>query len=138
MNIIRHQTPVNSFSNLFDSFFDDFFQKESVSEIKSKTDVLETDKAYELQMALPGFEKKDITLEVINGYLKISGERKFEEKKEATYHRLETYYGSFERKFKLPGSINDEKIDAEFKNGILFVSLPKHKESILKRLISIK
>lgn len=89
-------------------------------------DIRETDDALLLQVELPGIEKKDVHLEVRDGALTISGERRYEKDvKEENVHRIERAYGKFSRSFSLPGSVDAEKVDAKMKNGVLEIRLPK-------------
>jgi HSP20 family protein len=101
-------------------------------------DVEESEKDFTLHLDLPGLEEKDIKLEVLEDVLKISGERKFEKKTESKgLHRTERSYGTFERSFTMPREVNVDKIDAQFKNGVLTVVLPKT-EAVKPRQINIK
>jgi HSP20 family protein len=87
-------------------------------------DINESDKEFLITVEVPQIEKDDIKIEVQNGMLNISGERKYEnEDKKA--HRIERFYGSFQRSFKLPDNVLEDKIHADHKNGVLYVNLPK-------------
>ena len=89
-------------------------------------DISETDKHFLITAELPGVTKKDIKVEIDHGVLTISGERHFEEKHDdKKHHRIERMYGNFSRSFTLPDSINQEKVKAEFKDGLLTVRLFK-------------
>ena len=89
-------------------------------------DIRETDDALLLQAELPGIEKKDVQLEVKDGVLTISGERRYEKDvKEKNVHRVERAYGKFTRSFSLPTNVDADKVDASMKNGVLEVRLPK-------------
>ncbi len=89
-------------------------------------DIYETDENIVLKAELPGIERKDITLEVKENILTLKGDRKFEkEVKQENYHRVERSYGSFQRSFSLPSNIKRDRVEAEFKDGILEVTLPK-------------
>jgi HSP20 family protein len=75
---------------------------------------------------LPGLDKKSIHVEVKENVLTLKGERKFVKGiKEEQYHRIERYYGKFIRSFNLPSSVEKDKAEARFKDGILRVTLPK-------------
>jgi len=90
-------------------------------------DVKETDNTFVLTADIPGLTKKDIKVNVANGKLSISGERTYETDQENdNYHYRERRFGTFDRSFKLPDTVDEEKISASFKNGILIVALPKH------------
>jgi HSP20 family protein len=90
-------------------------------------DVKETDNSFVLTTDIPGLTKKDIKVNVANGKLSISGERTYETDQENdNYHYRERRFGTFDRSFKLPDTVDEEKISASFKNGILNVALPKN------------
>jgi HSP20 family protein len=91
-----------------------------------RVDIAETDKQYEIHVELPGLEKSDISLKMEDGLLVLSGERKsVAEEKERRFRRVERLYGRFERSFRLPKEADVEKIEAEFKNGLLLVTIAK-------------
>jgi len=98
-------------------------------------DVYETDDAYVVKAELPGMKKEDITIDVKDGILTVRGERCSEtEVKEKRYHRKERVFGSFQRSFSLPEGVASENITAEFKNGILTVSIPRPEEKKPKQI----
>src|SRR5512140_2568964 len=89
-------------------------------------DILETDNELVVKADLPDVDMKDIQVEIENGTLTLKGERKFEkEEKETGYHRIERSYGSFARYFSLPDTVEPDKVKADYKNGVLTVTLPK-------------
>ncbi|WP_290575368.1 Hsp20/alpha crystallin family protein [Algiphilus sp.] len=89
-------------------------------------DISETDKAYTITAELAGMDRKDIEVNVDNGVLTIAGERKHEKKDEGEkHHRVERFYGRFERSFNLPENVVQEKVAAECRDGVLRVTLPK-------------
>lgn len=98
-------------------------------------DIRETDDKYLIEAELPGIKKEDVHIEVKDGVLTIRGERKHEEeKKEGNYTRIERAYGQFQRTFTLPVNVEEEKIDAAFKDGILTVELPKGEKAKPKQI----
>ena len=101
-------------------------------------DIYETENELVLKADLPDVDLKDIDVRVENQTLTISGERKFE-KQDTTkgYHRIERNYGTFVRSFSLPNTFDTEHIGAEFKNGVLSVTLPK-KEAAKPRQVKIE
>lgn len=141
MSLIRYRTNdfvPTSFNALVDQFFNDTVSRTGGSTFYPKTDVAETEKAFEIQLAVPGMNKEDFKLELNEKYLTISGERKFnEEKKDKNFHTIETYYGSFSRSFKLPDNVDATKINANYNNGILEVTLPKDEKKLLKQTIKV-
>lgn len=114
--------------DLFDDFFDDnFFNKKEKNFMK--TDIKEKKDKYVIEMDLPGFEKENIKLELNNGYLTITGkqENNIDEEKEKYVHK-ERFYGECTRSFFVGDNIKEEDIDAEFKNGMLKIDIPKKEE----------
>jgi HSP20 family protein len=92
-------------------------------------DIYETENELVLTAELPGIDEKDVEIKVEDNTLSIKGERKFEkETKEENYHRIERAYGSFFRSFSLPNYVDQEKISAEFENGLLKIHMPKKAE----------
>jgi len=90
-------------------------------------DIGETDQEFVVKAELPEVKKEDIKVNVENGTLSISGERKVEkEEKTMKFHRVERSYGRFERTFSLPDEADAAKITSEYKDGILTVHLPKN------------
>jgi len=89
-------------------------------------DIRETDDELRVLAELPGIEKKDVHVEVRDGVLTISGERRYEKDvKEENVHRSERAYGRFSRSFVLPAHVDADKVEARMRNGVLEVRLPK-------------
>ncbi len=89
-------------------------------------DISESDKEYLVKAELPGVSKEDIDISIENGLLTISGERKSEhEETEAKIHRVERFYGHFQRQFSLPDDVAVDEIRAQTKNGLLTLHLPR-------------
>lgn len=98
-------------------------------------DIYETDEAVVMKAEIPGVAKDQVSVEVKDGLLTLRGERKFEkEVKEENYHRVERSYGSFQRSFTLPTSVDQEKIGASLVDGVLEVRLPKRKVAKPKQI----
>ncbi len=98
-----------------------------------RLDVSETDKALEIVADLPGMEKKDINVSLDGDLLTIKGEKKeVKEKKDKHYHTIERRSGSFYRALRIPVAVESDKIDANFKDGVLTLTLPKSKEAAKK------
>ena len=101
-------------------------------------DIFETENELVLKADLPDVDLKDIDVRVENQTLTISGERKFEKQDSGKgYHRIERSYGSFKRSFAVPNTFDTEHIGADFKNGVLSVTLPK-KEAAKPRQIKVE
>ena len=99
----------------------------------------EPDKAYEIQLHVPGVKKEEISINLNEDQITISGERKFDsEKKEKNFHSVESYYGTFSRTFYLPDVVNRDKVDAAYNDGILTVTLPKDEKRVAKKQITVK
>ena len=93
-------------------------------------DVVESEKAYQITADLPGMDEKDIEVKVVNGAVTIKGERQEEkEEKKKDYYLRERNFGSLERSFTIPESVDADKIEASFKKGVLTVMLPKTVEA---------
>ncbi len=93
-------------------------------------DIYETEDSVKIKAELPGIEKDDIDLEVENYVLTISGKRKHPESQDGEhFHRIERAYGTFDRSFSLPRSLDTENIQAQQRNGVLVISIPRQKES---------
>jgi HSP20 family protein len=98
-------------------------------------DIHETNDALVLKAELPGFSKDDVHVELLNNRLTLRGERKHEaEVKEEQYHRRERAYGSFQRSFQLPATIDQDKVTASFKDGILELRFPKSEKAKPKNI----
>lgn len=98
-------------------------------------DIYEDDNEFLLKLELPEMSKEDIRVSLNENVLAISGERRFEnEEKRDNYHRVERSYGQFYRSFTLPPNVNVEDINAEYKDGVLRLSLPKREEAKPKQI----
>lgn len=135
----RYRTP--GVSRFFDDLLNDrlFSEWSADKSFVPQVDISETDKAFELQYAIPGLNKSDLNIDLTDGVLTVSGERKFKnEKNEKNYHSVETRYGSFKRSFQLPDHVNADKVEASYDAGILYVTVPKDEKKTLKKTIAIK
>jgi len=103
-------------------------------------DETEDDKAFHVSIELPGMDEKDVDITLSGRLLTIRGEKKQEEEqKEKDYYRKERSYGLFRRTVELPGDVDESKIDASFKKGVLTIELPKTEEAQQKvKHISVK
>jgi len=98
-------------------------------------DIYENSDFVVVKAELPGVEKNQISVEVKDGILSLRGERKFEkEVKEESYHRIERSYGSFQRSFSLPVSVDQDQVTARFEDGVLEVKLPKKEKAKPKQI----
>lgn len=141
MNLIRKQPP------FFPSLIDDFINTDwnlkvpSFSGTVPAVNIKELDSQFEIELAIPGMNKDDFEIEVEDGVLSISSTQEEEQVNEkGKFTRREFSYSSFRRSFTLPDSVDPTKIDATYKEGVLLVLLPKHKEAQPqpKKLIKIR
>jgi HSP20 family molecular chaperone IbpA len=122
--------------SIFDDVFGDVFENNNEA---MKTDVRLVGDNYLLDVALPGYDKEDIKLELERGYLTITAEHKEKEtKKDEKYIRRESFYGKCSRTFYVGDNLSDEDIKANYKNGILSVTVPKTSKVDNKKVIEIK
>ena len=110
------------------------------SEDGARSDVVQTDKAIEVSIELPGMDMKDIEVTVTNDMLTVKGEKKVERQEEKKgYYLSERSYGSIYRAIPLPPGVDGEKAEARFENGVLTVKLPRTHEAESKgKLIEVK
>ena len=124
-------------SFFFDDDFDDFF-KPVMRRNDVKCDIYEENGEYHIEMDIPGYDKKDINIEVKDGYLTVKASKETEDKEETkNYIRRERVVGSFTKSFAL-GDVDTDKIDAKFENGILNVTIPKQEVVDNTKTIEIK
>ena len=141
MSIIRYNTNdfvPTTFSNLVDKFFNDSLARSGGSAFVPKVDIVENTDSFEIHLAVPGLSKEDFKIELNDNYLTVSGDRKFtHEKKERTFHTIETQYGSFSRSFSLPENVDGTKINATYANGMLELTIPKDEKKVLKQTFKV-
>ena len=129
------------FQDQFPSMFNRFFENDlfdwstrnfsDTNTTLPSVNIREDENGFEVDMAAPGFEKKDFKIELLNNLLTISSEKQVEtETKEGQqFTRQEFSYQSFSRSFTLPNTVEGEKIQAKYENGILKVAIPKKEEA---------
>lgn len=127
---------ITSARDFFDRFFEDpfgtrlpslFGQEGVTAQVWApRVDIAETEDAYRFEVEVPGLKREDVNATIEKNVLTFTGERKFEkEDKKENYHRIERAYGKFTRSFTLPNNVDAEKAKAEFKDGVLTVTVPK-------------
>jgi HSP20 family protein len=138
-NIVRSdasETPARGYPaspfRLFEDFFNDWATR-SIEGRRSEgwtpaVDIMEKDGNLLLMISLPGLNEKEIELKIEGQVLTVKGERKSQESDGYTYHRTESFYGSFSRSFTLPDSTDMQNIRADYRNGILTVTVPPKAE----------
>jgi HSP20 family protein len=134
-NITR--APGNVVRPFFRDFFDveNFFNKPFFSDMKNMhfpaVNISETEQAYDIELAVPGFQKEDFKINVEDDVLTISAEEKKEETKEdKNYSRRDYHYASFTRSFRLPDNAKDDDIKALYTEGMLKLTIPKTTEEV--------
>ncbi|MEQ8476995.1 MAG: Hsp20/alpha crystallin family protein [Fulvivirga sp.] len=140
-------TLIRRTNDLFPTFFDDFFGRDLFESSRSAmlqttpaVNIRETTDDYHVEMVSPGLNKKDFKVELDNQTLTISYEKEAsKENKEDQYTKKEFSYSSFQRSFTLPKSVESDKIEANYKDGILNITIPKKEEAKKQasRLIAI-
>jgi HSP20 family protein len=102
----------------------------AVADWAPTVDISETDSAYMIKGEIPGVNKEDVKVTIEDGMITMRGERKLEkEEKDKKFHRIERSYGSFMRSFRVPDDVDENAVKAEFKDGMINVTLPKSGKS---------
>lgn len=137
MTIVRWQNAPSG--RLFwEKFMNEGMPQDKSGDFVPSTNIIENDSAYQLELAVPGFSKKDFHIDLEKNVLKISSEREAgKENEDLYYSRREFRLGNFSRTFIVPDMVNVDDIKAEYKNGILTVTLPKKEEVKVKKEIRI-
>ncbi len=118
------------FGKFFEEFDTHFPEKDTRAHnsilLYPKTDISETAKNYKVAIELPGVERKDVQISVIDKCLVVKGTKNhLKEEKNENFHKIERMYGSFERVISLPHNVNEENIIAELRDGVLYIDLGK-------------
>jgi len=123
------------FSRLFNEAFERTSDESSLTTWAPPVDIFETEHELVVKADLPDIKPEELDIRVENNILTIRGERKFEKKvNENNYLRVERSYGSFSRSFSLANTVNSEAIKAEYKNGVLTLTIPKREEAKPKQI----
>jgi HSP20 family protein len=141
MNLLRKQSPF--FPSLVDEFVNRDWNIEmpSFSTTVPAVNIIEKETEYKIELAVPGMRKDHFEIEMEEGILSISANQDEEKTSEkGKFTRREFSYNSFRRSFTIPESVDPAKIDANYTEGVLFISLPKRKEALPqpKKLINIR
>jgi HSP20 family protein len=122
-------------SRFFDGAFERSSDESSTTTWAPAVDIFETEHELVVKADLPDIKSEELDIRVENNILTIRGERKFEKKvNESNYLRVERSYGSFSRSFSLANTVNSEAIKAEYKNGVLALTIPKREEAKPKQI----
>jgi len=122
------------------SFFENFTEPTGKDQLTAGTfvppvDVYEDEHNLMLKLEIPGINEEDLDVQVENNTLTVKGERKFEkEEKEENFHRIERRYGSFQRTFRLPNTVNTDSVEADYDKGVLKITLGKRAEAKPKQI----
>jgi HSP20 family protein len=131
----RGVTLQDQINRLFNETFDSSSQEGSLTTWAPAVDIFETEHELVVKADLPDVKPEDLDIRVENNILTIRGERKFEKKvTEDKYLRVERSYGSFSRSFSLANTVNTEAIKADYKDGVLTLSIPKREEAKPKQI----
>jgi len=129
MKLINRYDPFRDFRDLEKRFFslaNSAEERNNISSFAPTVNTREDDKAYYVEVDLPGVNKDDIHVDVNKDSLTISGERKHKEEiKEESYYKLESFFGKFQRSFTLPENVDGDAIEAKCESGVLEVTIPK-------------
>ena len=122
-------------SRLFNEAFERSADESSITTWAPAVDIFETEQELVVKADLPDIKPEELDIRVENNILTIRGERKFEKKvNESNYLRVERAYGSFSRSFSLANTVNSEAIKAEYKDGVLTLTVPKREEAKPKQI----
>jgi HSP20 family protein len=130
----------SSFSSMLDRFFNDSLASQGrVASFSPQVDAFETEQGFEIEASLPGLKRDEIKVDFQQGRLAISGERQFHnERNERQYHLVENSYGSFYRAFDMPDTVDAQKIEATFEDGVLHVHVPKDTQKTMRHQIEVR
>ena len=127
--------------NILDNIFTNFYQSLPTlvtspdGTFLPRIDISETDSAYHLEVEIPGIDRNNIDVSSENNILTITGKKEVKsEHKERNYYTQERSYGTFKRSITLPSNIAEEGIDANFKDGVLEITIPKKEQKNAKRI----
>jgi HSP20 family protein len=122
--------------SLFERFFEGWpFRAREAGEWMPAMDMSEKDKEIIVKAEIPGMDPKDIDISLQNGLLTVRGERKQEkEEKEESFHRVERSHGVFSRTIRLPAEVDEDKVKATYKDGVLTLEMSKTKEAAAKKI----
>jgi HSP20 family protein len=133
--LMRPEPFTQEFDRLFSSLFNNTRTGGTVQRWVPPMDLVEADEAFVLKADLPGLAEDDVSIEVQDNVLTVSGSREAEhERKEQGWFRLERSYGSFSRSLTLPDGVDPEKVEARFDRGVLEIRIPKPEERKPRRI----
>lgn len=138
----RTKRSLDTIDTVFDDFFynidrplSQFLLPKALQEYYPRMDVSETNSNYSIEVDLPGIKKEDVDIKLDNNILHIKGHQELDkERKDSNFYSRERFYGDFQRSVTLPSDVNSEQIDANFKDGVLTLTIPKNKTSTAKTI----
>ncbi|HKK10208.1 MAG TPA: Hsp20/alpha crystallin family protein [Bacteroidales bacterium] len=134
MTLVRYRYN-NPMTDFFNTYFNEGMENNNEERtLTPKANIVEAKDKYTVQLAMPGADKENISMNVEGNELIIKATRKEEQK---AYYMKEFEVANYERRFELPETINDEKIEASFKNGVLNIELPLKEEVHKKKEIAV-
>lgn len=141
--LVTHFNPFKDLHEFENRFIHPYYapagDEASISAFKPTVSTREGEYAYHVEIDLPGVKKEDISIDVKENHIVVSGERHFkEERNEKDYYKIESSYGKFQRSFALPENVDSENIEASSENGVLEIVLPKlkmNKDDVRKILV---
>jgi HSP20 family protein len=144
----REDYPFLTFQQEMNRLFDEFFKGTGFGPLgfrgegevfSPRVDAVETDEEIQVSVDLPGVSQEDVNVSLSRGLLTISGEKeKVQEEKGRSYFRAERSYGSFKRSLPLPATVDEDKVDAVFRDGVLKITLPKTAAAPAAKTIPVK
>ena len=121
--------------SLVHTIFDPEERTQQVRKFTPVANLCETETGFELSLDIPGIDSNDVVVELNDGHLIVSGERKAEEEETGkTFHRVERRYGKFRRVLAIPSPVNEDAISADYKDGVLTIVLPKSEKVKPKKI----
>jgi HSP20 family protein len=135
MTTITRIDPFRELASFFENWAPTGKEQLAAGTFVPPVDVYEDEQHLVLKLEIPGVNDEDLNVSLENNMLTVQGERKFEkEEKEENFHRIERRYGSFTRTFRLPNTIDTEKVEANYEKGILKIMLVKRAEAKPKQI----
>ena len=128
----------NEFEREFENLLSRFWGNGNAAEMAGwnpKLNIAETENTYEVALELPGMDPEHVDIELKRGVLTVTGERKSDtDEQDRTYHRVESHYGQFRRMFRFDEDVDSEHVDAQYKEGVLRITVPKAESAQTKRI----
>jgi HSP20 family protein len=127
-----------SFRTQVDSLFEDWFGRTMSGVLAPRVDMAEAENEVTVTAELPGVQEKDIDVSLVGDQLTVRGEKRSEHEdrddaKGHVVHRVERYYGSFQRTIQIPYEVNADQVSAQFKDGVLKITLPKPPDAVSQK-----